>query len=92
MEQFAADAVKDDWSVRATEEAVRQGVRAARPEKKPSATPLRPAGLLELENLLADFLATKVSVSMAGKRGRIAIDFADLEDLERIYRTMTEGA
>jgi ParB family chromosome partitioning protein len=47
---------------------------------------------LELENLLADFLATKVSVSMAGKRGRIAIDFADLEDLERIYRTMTEGA
>lgn len=92
MEQFAADAVKGDWSVRATEEAVRQGVRAAKPEKKPSVTPLRPAGLLELENLLADFLATKVSVSMAGKRGRIAIDFADLEDLERIYRAMTEGA
>lgn len=91
MEQFAADAVHGDWSVRATEEAVRQGIRATKPEKKPSVTPLRPAGLLELENLLADFLATKVSVSMAGKRGRIAIDFADLEDLERIYRTMTEG-
>ncbi len=91
MEQFAADAVKGEWSVRATEDAVRQGVRAVKPEKKPTSTPLRPAGLLELENLLADFLATKVSVSMAGKRGRIAIDFADLEDLERIYRTMTEG-
>lgn len=91
MEQFAADAVKGDWSVRATEDAVRRGVRATKPEKKPTPTALRPAGLLELENLLADFLATKVSVSMAGKRGRIAIDFADLEDLERIYRTMTEG-
>jgi hypothetical protein len=29
---------------------------------------------------------------MAGKRGRISVDFADLEDLERIYRAMTEGA
>jgi len=28
---------------------------------------------------------------MSGKRGRVAIDFADLEDLERIYRKMTEG-
>jgi ParB family chromosome partitioning protein len=26
---------------------------------------------------------------MGAKRGRIAIDFADLEDLERIYRRMT---
>jgi ParB family chromosome partitioning protein len=54
-------------------------------------TPLRPAGLLELENLLADFLATKVAVNMSGKRGRISIDFADLEDLERIYRRMTDN-
>jgi ParB family chromosome partitioning protein len=51
---------------------------------------LRPAGLLELENLLAEFLDTKVSVSMAGKRGRISIEFADLIDLERIYRHMTD--
>jgi hypothetical protein len=26
---------------------------------------------------------------MNGKRGRIGIEFADLEDLERIYRRMT---
>lgn len=91
MEQLAADAVKSDWSVRATEEAVRQGAKALRPEKKPTTPSLRPAGLLELENLLADFLSTRVSVSMAGKRGRISIDFADLEDLERIYRKMAEG-
>jgi ParB family chromosome partitioning protein len=51
---------------------------------------LKPAGLLELENLLAEFLDTKVGVSMAGKRGKVSIEFADLIDLERIYRRMTE--
>jgi len=48
-----------------------------------------PAGLLELEHLLGDFLDTSVSVSLTRSRGRISIDFADLEDLERIYRLMT---
>lgn len=53
------------------------------------ATQLRPPGLLELEELLADRLDTRVSVSMGAKRGKVTIDFADLEDLERIYRLMT---
>ena len=53
------------------------------------ATQLRPPGLLELEELLADRLDTRVAVSMGAKRGRVTIDFADLEDLERIYRLMT---
>lgn len=52
-------------------------------------TRLRPPGLLELEELLADHLETRVSVQMGAKRGRVTIDFADLEDLERIYRRMT---
>jgi len=49
-------------------------------------TRLRPAGLLELEELLARHLDTRVSVQMTAKKGRVGIDFADLEDLERIYR------
>lgn len=91
MEKLAREAVKNGWSVRATEDAVKEG--GTSPSKPPVDKPtpgLRPAGLLELENLLAEFLSTKVHVSMAGKRGRIAIEFADLVDLERIYRTMTE--
>ena len=55
-------------------------------------TRLRPPGLLELEHLLAEHLDTKVAVSMGAKRGRVTIDFADLEDLERIYRHMVEGS
>lgn len=54
-------------------------------------TALRPPGLLELEGLLAEHLQTSVGVTMSGKHGRVTIDFADLEDLERIYRLMTEG-
>ena len=53
------------------------------------ATQLRPPGLLELEQLLADRLDTRVAVAMGAKRDRVTIDFADLEDLERIYRLMT---
>jgi ParB family chromosome partitioning protein len=41
--------------------------------------------------LLAEHLQTSVGVTMSGKHGRVTIDFADLEDLERIYRLMTEG-
>lgn len=53
-------------------------------------TRLRPPGLLELEELLADHLDTRVSVQMGAKKGKVAIEFADLEDLERIYRRMTD--
>jgi len=53
------------------------------------ATKLRPPGLLELEELLAEYLETRVSVQLGAKRGKVTIDFADLEDLERIYRQMT---
>ena len=92
MESLAASAVAEGWSVRATELAVKTPPGIGNTNKGGGSRPtaLRPPGLLELENLLAEFLQTKVGVSMAGKRGRISIDFADLSDLERIYRLMTE--
>jgi ParB family chromosome partitioning protein len=53
------------------------------------ATRLRPPGLLELEELLAEYLSTRVSVTMGTNKGKVVIEFADLEDLERIYHHMT---
>ena len=47
--------------------------------------------MLELEELLADRLSTKVSVEMGAKRGKVVVEFADLEDLERLYRLMSGG-
>ncbi|MBS1836117.1 MAG: ParB/RepB/Spo0J family partition protein [Actinobacteria bacterium] len=58
--------------------------------KGPSAAPLRPPGLLELEELLADRLDTRVAITMTAKRGKVLIEFANLEDLERIYRRIID--
>jgi ParB family chromosome partitioning protein len=56
--------------------------------KRGVSTPVRDAGILELEELLAERLSTRVKVSLAGRHGKVVIDFATIEDLERIYRTM----
>jgi ParB family chromosome partitioning protein len=107
QEALAKRIVTDGLSVRDAEEAVRlhneeadadpEDEAAAAPASRPSAAGakrLRAPGLLELEELLADHLSTRVSVSMAGTdgKGKIIVDFGGLEDLERIYRAMTEGA
>jgi ParB family chromosome partitioning protein len=92
QEQLARRAASEQWSVRQVEEAVRDrsapatAARASRPAPK-----LRPPGLLELEQLLADHLDTRVAIQMGAGRGRVMVEFADLEDLERIYRAMTEA-
>src|ERR1035441_6763048 len=49
---------------------------------------LPPPGILELEELLSAHLNTRVKVEMTAKRGRVAVEFATLEDLERIYKLM----
>jgi ParB family chromosome partitioning protein len=49
---------------------------------------LPPPGIVELEELLGDFLNTRVKVDLSNKRGRVVVEFATLEDLERIYKLM----
>lgn len=105
QEQLARRAAAESWTVRQLEEAVRDRGGAASPESPATGTTgardpqdgaglvegtrLRPPGLLELETLLAEHLATRVHVSMGAKRGKVVVEFADLEDLERIYHQMT---
>jgi ParB family transcriptional regulator, chromosome partitioning protein len=92
QEQLAKRAVAEELSVREVEEAIRHREDAG-PSAAPSArqTKLRPPGLLELEELLGDYLETRVKITMTPRRGRVEIEFATLEDLERIYRVMTEA-
>jgi ParB family transcriptional regulator, chromosome partitioning protein len=92
QEALARRIVAEGLTVRDTEEAVRQrngggGTPAPAPEPTPGSR-LPPPGLLELEELLAEQLDTRVKINMGPKRGRVVIEFADLEDLERIYRVM----
>jgi ParB family chromosome partitioning protein len=50
--------------------------------------PLPEPGILELEELLSAHLNTRVKVDLQNRRGRLVVEFATLEDLERIYRAM----
>lgn len=58
---------------------------------RPGRRRLPEPGLLELEELLSTYLNTRVKVELHQRRGRVMIEFATLEDLERIYRAMMEG-
>jgi ParB family chromosome partitioning protein len=96
LEALARRIVNDGLTVRETEEAVRQRAASSGKAGGDDPTPdggtpgskLRAPGLLELEELLAEQLDTRVKINMGPKRGRVVIEFADLEDLERIYRLM----
>jgi len=80
-----------------TEDAVRTRQRPAQePSPGPTVAPtadnsaaprrgrLRPPGVLELEEHLAERLSTRVTIQMGGGTGKVVVEFADLEDLERI--------
>jgi len=87
----AARVVAESLSVRQTEELVRtmagtgdqlrERAVASRDLKKE-----RSAGILEAEMLLSDILGTRVVVEPGRRRGRITIEFADFDDLDRIVR------
>ena len=96
QESLAKRILSENLSVRTVEDAVRARNEAAPtpgdvdPGAPRSPRRLRAPGLLELEELLSAHLDTRVRVDMGAKKGRVIIDFATLEDLERIYRVMTE--
>jgi ParB family chromosome partitioning protein len=101
QEALARRAAAEGLSVRAVEEAIRERTGkapAAQPAEGQPLSPaaadpgkrLRPPGLLELEELLARHLDTRVKIEMGATKGRVLIEFATLEDLERLYRAMTE--
>jgi ParB family transcriptional regulator, chromosome partitioning protein len=61
--------------------------------KHPAPRKLPEPGVLELEDLLSTYLNTRVKVDIQNRRGRLVVEFATLEDLERIYRAMVgDGA
>ena len=103
QETVAKRVVSESLSVREVEQLIKErldlesglgGVADAPGEKtQPLSDPekkLRPPGILELEELLASYLETRVGVSMTAKRGKVTVEFANLEDLERLYRRIIE--
>lgn len=77
----------EDLSVRGTEELVRRYIEAPRTDRAAPRTkdePVADAGLAEIEEILSEQLATRVSIQMGAKRGRVVIEFGSPDDLERI--------
>lgn len=77
----------EDLSVRETEEIVRRYVEGpARKETRdrPAAETDGEANLAEVEEILSEQLATRVSIRMGRKRGQVVIEFGSADDLDRI--------
>jgi ParB family chromosome partitioning protein len=89
MSSLATRVAAEDLSVRQTEDIVRRFVEAPQEtaEKRRVAEALTSqsdANLGEVEEILSEQLATRVSIQMGAKRGKVVIEFGSPDDLERI--------
>ena len=91
MERLAQRIVAEGLSVRATEEAVALGGDAEPAAVRPRAAAAAPAGLDDLAGRLSDRLETRVKVAMGRRRGRLVVEFAGVDDLNRILAALAPG-
>jgi ParB family transcriptional regulator, chromosome partitioning protein len=91
QEELARRIVAEGLSVRAVEELVTIGAGPAKsPRSLGAKAPVAP-GLRDLAERLSDALETRVKVELGQRRGKIVVEFATLDDLERIVRSMAPG-
>jgi ParB family chromosome partitioning protein len=83
IEKLAARIVAEGLSVRAVEEIIATLKPAGKGAKKAAVKGVSGAGLAAAE-LLSDYLDTRVSVETGKGKGKIVIEFAGSEDLQRI--------
>ena len=92
-ERLAERIVAEGLSVRSVEEIVL--LRDDKPEKQPrkpaTAKPVAPA-LRHLSDRLSDLFETRVKVEMGRTKGKITVEFATIDDLERIVKAMSPEA
>jgi ParB family transcriptional regulator, chromosome partitioning protein len=90
QERIAHRIVAEGLSVRAVEEIVTVGDgHGPVPERRQA--PKKPVapGLRELSDRLSDLLETRVKVELGQRKGKIVVEFATLDDLQRIVTTMS---
>jgi ParB family chromosome partitioning protein len=92
QEQLAARVVAEGLSVRAVEEIVAVGPEQPAAHRAPrSKRPVAPA-LGQLAERLSDLFETRVHVELGRRRGKLVVEFASIDDLERIVATFAPGA
>ncbi len=93
QEHLAQRIIAEGLSVRSVEELVAIGPddaprqRSVRAARRPTAP-----GLRRLADHLSDLFETRVKVEMGQRKGKIVVEFATPEDLERIVKAMTPAA
>lgn len=96
--ELAKRVIAEGLSVRSVEEIVhmrnydeeQNGPAKAKPNR-PRAGKRRAAEIDDLETRLKDRFETSVSVAIGQKKGKVVVEFATLEDLERILSVMAPG-
>lgn len=94
IEQLAQRIVNEGMSVRATEEAVALSAGQEKTNKTapPKQSP-RHERLDFLANSLSDRLDTNVKITLGARKGKVSIEFASVDDLNRIMTVLTpDGA
>jgi ParB/RepB/Spo0J family partition protein len=90
QDHLAARIVAEGLSVRAVEEIIALREVPQKPGQGRRAGARKPVapGLKHLADRLSDRYETKVRVDLGRNKGKIVVEFASLEDLERIIKTM----
>ncbi|MGJ6966987.1 ParB/RepB/Spo0J family partition protein [Streptosporangium sp. G11] len=95
QEHLASRITAELLSVRAVEEIVAMGDAKAAPAPAPRAPRVKPdeePALRHLADRLSDRFETRVKVDFGRRKGRIVVEFATIDDLERIIGTMAPGS
>jgi len=90
MQRLADKIVNEDLSVRAAEAAAKLPDAARERPSRPQAGARR-AHLDEVAERLGDRLNTRVKISLSARKGQISIDFASIQDLNRILDELGES-
>jgi ParB family chromosome partitioning protein len=89
QDRLAHRIVAEGLSVRAVEEIVAVGSEQEPRQRRSAARqPVSPA-LSRLADRLSDAFDTRVKVELGQRKGKIVVEFASIEDLERIIATMS---
>jgi ParB family chromosome partitioning protein len=87
QEALAGRVVAEGISVRALEEIVALGEPAEKPTRTSRRAPVAP-GLADIADRLSERFETRCKVELGRRKGRVIVEFASLDDLQRILAVM----
>jgi ParB family chromosome partitioning protein len=91
QERLADRVVAEGLSVRSVEELVTVGEPAGSPARAARTKQPQPAELAALAELLSEALDTRVKIELGRNRGKLVVEFATMEDLERVLGQLAPG-